>query len=110
MDVPYLSGCFMLFRTSALKKIGLFDERFFMYPEDIDITRRMNAQFRTLFFPSATIVHDHAKESYKSKKMLWIHLTNLIKYFNKWGWVYDAERKKVNAHTLELLRVNHNAD
>jgi len=108
MDVPYLSGCFMLFRTSALKIVGLFDEQFFMYPEDIDITRRMHAKFRTLFFPSVTIVHDHAKESYKSKKMLWIHLTNLIKYFNKWGWFFDEERKKVNAHTLELLRVNHN--
>ena len=110
MDVPYLSGCFMLFRTSALKKVGLFDERFFMYPEDIDITRRMHAQFRTLFFPDATIVHDHAQESYKSKKMLWIHLFNLIKYFNKWGWFFDVERKKVNAYTLELVRVNHNDD
>ncbi len=110
MDVPYLSGCFMLFRTSALKKVGLFDERFFMYPEDIDITRRMHAQFRTLFFPDATIVHDHAQESYKSKKMLWIHLCNLIKYFNKWGWFFDVERKKVNAYTLELVRVNHNDD
>ena len=110
MDVPYLSGCFMLFRTSALKKVGLFDERFFMYPEDIDITRRMHAQFCTLFFPDATIVHDHAQESYKSKKMLWIHLFNLIKYFNKWGWFFDVERKKVNAYTLELVRVNHNAD
>jgi GT2 family glycosyltransferase len=110
MDVPYLSGCFMMFRTSALKKVGLFDERFFMYPEDIDITRRMHAQFRTLFFPSATIVHDHAKDSYKSKKMLWVHLTNLIKYFNKWGWFFDAERKKVNAHTLVSLRRNNNAD
>ena len=110
MDVPYLSGCFMLFRISALKKVGLFDERFFMYPEDIDITRRMHAQFRTLFFPDATIVHDHAQESYKSKKMLWIHLFNLIKYFNKWGWFFDVERKKVNAYTLELVRVNHNDD
>jgi GT2 family glycosyltransferase len=104
MDVPYLSGCFMLFRTSALRKIGLFDERFFMYPEDIDITRRMDAEYRTIFFPGATIVHDHAKESYKSKKMLWIHLTNLIKYFNKWGWFVDAERKKVNAQTLKSLK------
>ena len=40
MNVPYLSGCFMFFRISALQDIGLFDERFFMYPEDIDITRR----------------------------------------------------------------------
>ena len=104
MDVPYLSGCFMLFRISALVKIGLFDERFFMYPEDIDITRRMHSQYRTIFYPGSTIVHDHAKESYKSKKMLWIHLTNLIKYFNKWGWIFDAERKKVNAQTLKSLR------
>jgi GT2 family glycosyltransferase len=104
MDIPFLSGCFMLFRTSALKKIGLFDERFFMYSEDIDITRRMHSEYRTIFFPGATIVHHHAKESYKSKKMLWIHLTNLIKYFNKWGWLFDAERKKVNAWTLKSLK------
>ena len=110
MDVPYLSGCFMLFRTSALKKVGLFDERFFMYPEDIDISRRMHAQFRTLFFPGATIVHAHSKESYSSKKMLWIHLTNLIKYFNKWGWFFDAERKEVNLRTLNLLREKHGFD
>ena len=104
MDVPYLSGCFMLFRTSALKKVGLFDERFFMYPEDIDITRRMHAQYRTIYYPTATIIHDHAQESYKSKKMLWIHLTNLVKYFNKWGWVFDAERKAVNANILKSLK------
>lgn len=107
MDIPYLSGCFMLFRTSALRKVGLFDERFFMYPEDIDITRRMHSEFRTIFFPGATIVHDHAKESYKSKRMLWIHLTNLIRYFNKWGWFFDVARKKVNAQTLKALRDNY---
>ena len=50
MDVPYLSGCFMLFRVAALRRVGLFDERFFMYPEDIDLTRRIHAEFRTVFF------------------------------------------------------------
>ena len=87
MDVPYLSGCFMLFRTSALKRIGLFDERFFMYPEDIDITRRMYAEFRTVFFPGAIVVHDHGREVYKSKRALLVHTINLIRYFNKWGWI-----------------------
>ena len=38
MNVPFLSGCFMFFRMSALKSEGLFDERFFMYMEDVDIT------------------------------------------------------------------------
>ncbi len=103
MDIPYLSGCFMLFRISALKVIGLFDERFFMYPEDVDITRRMHSKYRTIFFPEAIIVHDHAKESYKSTKMLWVHLTNMIKYFNKWGWVFDKERKEVNFRVLKSI-------
>jgi hypothetical protein len=96
MDVPYLSGCFMLFRTTSLRDIGLFDERFFMYPEDLDITRRMHTRYRTLFFPGATIIHDHARASYKNSKMLWIHIVNIIKYFNKWGWVVDEERVQIN--------------
>jgi GT2 family glycosyltransferase len=96
MDVPFLSGCFMLLRTTALHSVGLFDERFFMYGEDIDLSRRMHAQYRTVFYPSATIVHDHARESYKSKRALWIHITNLVKYFNKWGWLRDPERSRIN--------------
>lgn len=103
MDVPNLSGCFMLFRTSALRKVGIFDERFFMYMEDIDITRRVNAEFRTVFFPGATILHDHARESYKSRRSMWVHIENSIKYFNKWGWVLDTERSRVNRKTLRQL-------
>ncbi len=94
MDVPYLSGCFMLFSVAALRKVGLFDEQFFMYPEDIDMTRRMNAKYRTVFFPGATIVHDHARESYKTRRSLFIHAGNIIRYFNKWGWVFDPERAR----------------
>lgn len=104
MDVPYLSGCFMLFRVSALRDVGLFDERFFMYPEDIDITRRMHAKFRTVFFPGATIVHDHARESYKSGRALMVHVVNLMKYFNKWGWFHDPERSRINRETLQRLK------
>lgn len=86
MDVPYLSGSFMFLRLNALKEVGLFDERFFMYPEDIDLTRRIGEKYRTIFYPEVSIVHHHAQGSYKSFKLLWIHLTNMIKYFNKWGW------------------------
>ena len=104
MDVPFLSGCFMLFRTSALCTVGLFDERFFVYAEDIDITRRMHTEFRTVFYPGATVVHDHARQSYKSKRALWVHITNLVRYFNKWGWIFDPQRSKVNRDTLKRLR------
>ncbi len=100
MNVPYLSGCFMFLRVSALQEVGLFDERFFMYPEDIDLTRRIHQHFQTLFYPNVTIVHAHKAASYKSLKYLRIHIVNLCRYFNKWGWLCDKERKRVNAETL----------
>lgn len=103
MNVPYLSGCFMLFSIAALQQIGLFDEHFFMYPEDIDITRRMHEHYRTMFYPVVSVVHAHAAASKTSKKMLWIHITNMIKYFNKWGWIFDKKRKKINKKLLRDL-------
>jgi GT2 family glycosyltransferase len=105
MDVPYLSGCFMLLRTEALKRVGLFDERFFMYPEDLDLSRRIHAEFRSVYFPGATVVHDHARASYRNWRSLWVHMTNMIKYFNKWGWVRDASRRRTNRETLARLRM-----
>ena len=96
MNVPYLSGCFMLLRVSALKEVGLFDERFFMYPEDIDLTRRLHQRYKTLFYPEVSITHNHQKASYHSLRMLWIHCINMIRYFNKWGWILDKERKQIN--------------
>jgi GT2 family glycosyltransferase len=100
MFVPYLSGCFMLLRQSALKEIGLFDERFFMYPEDIDLTRRMAERYDTIFFPNVSVVHEHGGASYKSVKMLFVHIFNIIKYFNKWGWFNDPGRTFLNKKTL----------
>ena len=104
MNVPYLSGCFMFFRVSCLKSIGIFDERFFMYPEDIDITRRMHKLFKTLYYPEVSIIHIHASESYKKIKLFLIHVNNIIKYFNKWGWFFDKERNKINKETLLRLK------
>ncbi len=103
MNVPYLSGCFMFFRVKALKDIGLFDERFFMYPEDIDITRRVHAKYRTMFYPYVSIVHAHAAASKTNKKMLKIHIINMIKYFNKWGWIFDKQRKEFNRQLLKEI-------
>ena len=96
LNVPYLLGSFLLFRMEALKDTGLFDERFFMYPEDIDITRRIHEKWQTLYWPHVSIVHEHQAASRKNFKMLAIHLVNMIKYFNKWGWVFDKGRKEFN--------------
>lgn len=103
MNVPYHQGSFMFFRVACFEKVGLFDERFFMYPEDIDITRRMHRYYRTMFWPEVTIVHAHKAESYKNPKMLRIHIVNIIRYFNKWGWFCDKERTLWNRRLLQEL-------
>jgi len=103
MNVPYLSGCFMFLRTEAIRKVGMFDERFFMYPEDIDLSRRIHRHFRTVFYPEVSIVHNHAHSSYMNTRMMFIHMFNMIRYFNKWGWIVDKERRKVNCETLKQL-------
>lgn len=103
MNVPYLSGCFMFLRMEALQSVGLFDERFFMYPEDIDLTRRIHQKYKTIFLPDVSVIHEHEQGSYKNFRLLKIHIINMIKYFNKWGWVFDKERRVVNKKVLNSL-------
>ena len=96
MNVPFLSGCFMFLRTNALKQVGLFDERFFLYAEDTDLSRRLHEQFLTLYFPGAEIRHVHARGSYKDFWLTMQNLKSAIQYFNKWGWFFDADRIAIN--------------
>jgi len=88
-DVPYLSGCFMFLRSAALRDLRasdgfIFDPRYFLYPEDLDLTRRLNMRFRTVYYPALTIKHCHRQESYKSLRMGIVHAWNMMKYFWKW--------------------------
>lgn len=102
-DAPYLSGCFMFFRKEALREVGIFDERFFLYCEDIDISRRVRSRWRTTYFSEATIYHHFNKGSYKNLRMLFYHVRSAIQYFNKHGWIYDAQRKEINQETLRAF-------
>ncbi len=96
LNAPYLSGCFMLVRTEVLIKCGLFDERFFLHAEDIDFSRRIAMSYKTIFYPDEKIYHNFKPIYKKSPKVFVLHLINVIKYFNKWGWFADSNRKKLN--------------
>lgn len=104
LNIPNLSGCFMLIRVEVLKDVGFFDENFFMYLEDIDFCRRVHKLYKTLYFPAATIYHLHEKASYKSIYMFLLHIISAIKYFNKWGWFFDADRLSFNNLVLRKLK------
>ncbi len=103
MDVPCLSGCFMFIRTEIFKRVGLFDERFFMYLDDFDLSRRINRDYRMVYYPKVTIYHEYKRDSYKNNKLLQYHISSSIKYFNKWGWFFDKERSMANKKTLMNL-------
>ena len=101
IEVPILSGCFIFIRTDILKDIGGFDERYFMYMEDYDLCRRIGKKYKVVIYPEVKIIHEHEKASYKSRKMMIIHIKSAIKYFNKWGWIFDKERKIKNRKCIQ---------
>jgi len=80
------SGCFMLVRTEALKKIEGFDKRYFLYFEDFDLSLRISKLGRLVYAPDVKIMHAGGKAS---KKGLW-HIINFVKsgfrFFNTHGW------------------------
>lgn len=100
-NAPILSGCFTLFRLSAVKEVGMYDDNFFMYFEDWDLSRRMHKKYKTVYYPLVSVVHGYESGANKSLKLFRIFLTSAIYYFNKWGWISDRERKHINKTTLK---------
>ncbi|HNZ72627.1 MAG TPA: glycosyltransferase family 2 protein, partial [Prolixibacteraceae bacterium] len=57
-QVDVLAGAFMLLRKEALDKVGLLDEGFFMYGEDIDLSYRITlGGYKNYYYPDTTIIH-----------------------------------------------------
>jgi GT2 family glycosyltransferase len=94
--VPSLSGCCMLVRTSLLQRVGLFDERYFLYMEDVDLCRRIGEISKTMYFPDVAVYHEYQKGSYHSWFLTKHHIKSAWKYFNKWGWFVDRTRDQLN--------------
>lgn len=103
VQIPFLSGCFMFLRTDTLREVGVFDEQFFMYLEDADLSRRIGAIAKTVLYPHVHIYHEYERGAHKNFKLLWIFICSTIKYFNKYGWFFDPYRQKTNQQTLAQL-------
>jgi GT2 family glycosyltransferase len=99
-NAPVLSGCFTLLNLEAVKKVGVYDDTFFMYFEDWDLSRRMHQHYTTIYFPLVSVYHGYDSGANKSSKLFKIFVRSAITYFNKWGWFFDSEREKVNKEAL----------
>ena len=73
-SVEVLSGAFMLLRRSVLDKIGLLDEDYFMYGEDIDLSYRiLKGGYKNYYFPKTRIIH-YKGESTKKGSLNYVHV------------------------------------
>jgi GT2 family glycosyltransferase len=102
---PFLSGCFMFMRRRVLDHVGGFDPRYFLYAEDLDLSRRIHMVSETLFYPGASITHEYRSQKRRDIRQ-WVYaLRSLSQYFHKWGWVFDRDRARINKRTIENIRV-----
>ncbi len=83
--LEFASGCCMMIKRDLMMRLGGFDEKFFLYFEDADLTMRINEIVQSWFCPDATITHAWQRGSRKSFKLLWVMIQSAARYFAKWG-------------------------
>ncbi|GAA5180702.1 glycosyltransferase family 2 protein [Niveibacterium umoris] len=84
-DPPLVSGCFMLARTHALREIRGFDERYFLYFEDYDLSLRLRSQGRIVWHPSVRIWHSGGGAAKKGLRHQWMFVRSALRFRKKWG-------------------------
>jgi GT2 family glycosyltransferase len=85
-DPPIVSGCFMLFRTETLKKLGGFDPRYFLYFEDYDLSLRAHDFARVAYVPSVKVLHHGGGAARKGSAHIRMFMASAFKFFNRFGW------------------------
>ena len=97
-EVDVLSGAFLMTRKKVFDKIGLLDERFFMYGEDIDLSYRIQKEgYKNIYFPKTTIIHYKGESTKKTS-------INYIMIFYKAMILFVKKHySNKNAQTLVLL-------
>ncbi|MFV0624658.1 glycosyltransferase [Sphingomonas sp. ac-8] len=82
LPVDWLAGMFLLFPAPVYRAIGGFDERFFMYLEDVEISRFLRRRgLRTLWVGTTAVVHDASRASHRSLRHMRYHLVSAARYF-----------------------------
>ena len=84
----YLSGSFMICRRSVLDLVGWFDEQYFLYLEDADLTRGMAAYGACIHYPLASVRHHWARENHSNIRLVFANIISFIRYSFKWGFKF----------------------
>ena len=85
-DIPIISGCFMLFRTQSLLAVNGFDERYFLYFEDFDLSLRMHNKGALAYVPAMRIVHLGGNSAKKGLRHIGMFARSGLRFYNTHGW------------------------
>jgi GT2 family glycosyltransferase len=85
-EPPIISGCFMLFRTDVLKKLGGFDPRYFLYFEDYDLSLRAHAVTQVACVPAVRVTHHGGGAGRKGAAHIRMFMVSAWRFFNRFGW------------------------
>ncbi|MCX6792609.1 MAG: glycosyltransferase family 2 protein [Candidatus Falkowbacteria bacterium] len=87
-EVDWLLGSCLFMRAKALKEIGWFDERFFLYFEDTDLCRRFwDKKWHVVYNPEVEIIHNHNRESAREPWYTWFMNSASRQHLKSW-WLY----------------------
>lgn len=81
-----ISGCFMLCRTEALKKVGGFDDKYFLYFEDFALSMKLGMVGKLMFLKSMEIQHYGGDASRKGIKHIFYFICSAYKFYRDYGW------------------------
>ena len=80
----WVAGMFMLFKSDVFKSLGGFDESYFLYLEDVDISDRIwKNGFSIMLNPSVSVIHDARRDSHKKIRYLAWHIKSMLRFFIK---------------------------
>lgn len=85
-DIAFCTGCFFVVRTEVFRAMGGFDEAFFMYVEDADITRKAMQYGRVMYVPQTYVFHAWHRDANKRWKNFWMQIHSMLRYWKKWGF------------------------
>jgi N-acetylglucosaminyl-diphospho-decaprenol L-rhamnosyltransferase len=81
LSPDWVAGMFMLFRRDVFAELAGFDNRYFLYYEDVDLCRRLRKRgYNILLVPAANAVHDARRESRRSLRHLRWHLASMLRF------------------------------
>lgn len=85
-SIPLVSGCYMLCRGDSLRSVGGFDENYFLYFEDFDLSWRIGRKGKLAYLPAMKIVHSGGNTATKGFKHIRMFVKSGFRFFNQFGW------------------------